>query len=135
MPLGVHELEIEEKVVGQRRQFPEYLRLYVTAGVEDHREFSFLTPVEEGPKEVRLEERLATREGDTASGFIEVDPVVFQKVQNLLHRPRLAHQLQGSGDTHLHAGGGQIAPVPGDHDRFPFQADGLAGARWNAITT
>jgi hypothetical protein len=85
MSVFVHELQVEEEMGGQGRQLPEDLRLNMAAGVQDDREIPLFTSMEERPKEIGLEKGLTPRESHSSLGLVEIDPVLFEEIQDIFY--------------------------------------------------
>jgi hypothetical protein len=129
----VHELQIEQKVGGQRGKLPEGVRMDMAAGVQDDVQIPLPATLQELPKKLGLGKWLTPGKGHAPPGFVEIDPVVLHEVQDLTRGFPLARQFQGARETNIHTGSMELAAIPMNSQLSLGKRERLMGTRGYAI--
>ena len=132
MFLPVHEFQIEQYLVGQKRSAQEGFRLGETAGLNNGSDAPFLTGAQKGSHEDRLGKRLAAGKCHAASGIVKEDDILLHFRDKFRNGVTKAGDLAGFGHAETRAFAAVSAGI-GRRNGPIYVADGMFGAGRNAF--
>ena len=135
--VGIHRLDVIEKESGVREHRFERLPRHLAAGIHRTGNFLGVKRFEKLRAELRVEQRFAAGDGDSAAAFGVEDPVAEHFSQHRLDRHLLPVEGQRVEEARFDTAAAADAVLPVDGVKVPFDVvagtDGGAGAAADAL--